>query len=96
MNFQVKENVLICNVNTFIFISIQSVAQTVKLLCLQCGRSGSTSGSGRSPGGAHGTHSTILAWRIPWTEEPGGLQSMDGRKDLDMTEQLTHTHSHKI
>ena len=23
-----------------------------------------------------GTHSTILAWRIPWTEEPGGLQSM--------------------
>ena len=25
------------------------------------------------------THSSILAWRIPWTEEPGGLQSM-GRK----------------
>ena len=24
-----------------------------------------------------GTHSSILAWRIPWTEEPGGLQSMD-------------------
>ena len=23
-----------------------------------------------------GTHSGILAWRIPWTEEPGGLQSM--------------------
>ena len=23
------------------------------------------------------THSSILAWRIPWTEEPGGLQSMD-------------------
>ena len=23
-----------------------------------------------------GTHSSILAWRIPWTEEPGGLQSM--------------------
>ena len=34
------------------------------------------------------THSSILAWRIPWTEEPGGLQSM-GRKKLDMTEQLT-------
>ena len=25
-----------------------------------------------------GTHSSILAWRIPWTEEPGGLQSMAG------------------
>ena len=34
------------------------------------------------------THSSVLAWRIPWTEEPGGLQSM-GRKALGMTEQLT-------
>ena len=31
--------------------------------------------SGRSPGGGNGTHSSTLAWRIPWTEEPGGLQS---------------------
>ena len=30
--------------------------------------------SGRSPGGGRQTHSGILAWRIPWTEEPGGLQ----------------------
>ena len=34
------------------------------------------------------THSSILAWRIPWTEEPGGLQSKDC-KELDTTEQLT-------
>ena len=27
-------------------------------------------GSGRSPGEGNGTHSNILAWRIPWTEEP--------------------------
>ena len=33
------------------------------------------------------THSSILAWRIPWMEELGGLQST-GRKELDMTEQL--------
>ena len=26
------------------------------------------------------THSTILAWRIPWTEEPGGLQSMGSQR----------------
>ena len=26
------------------------------------------------------THSSILAWRIPWTEEPGGLQSMDHKE----------------
>ena len=31
------------------------------------------------------THSNILSWRIPWTEEPGGLQSM-GHKESDMTE----------
>ena len=34
------------------------------------------------------THSSILAWRIPWTEEPGGLQSM-GCKELKTTEWLT-------
>ena len=31
------------------------------------------------------THSSILAWGIPWTEESGGLQSMGGHKELDMT-----------
>ena len=31
------------------------------------------------------THSSILAWRILWTEEPGGLQFM-GLKESDMTE----------
>ena len=31
------------------------------------------------------THSTILTWRIPWTEKPGGLQFM-GSKESDMTE----------
>ena len=31
------------------------------------------------------THSSILAWRIPWTEEPGGLQSM-GCTESDTTE----------
>ena len=34
------------------------------------------------------THSSILAWEIPWTEEPGGLQSMGVAKELDMTELL--------
>ena len=31
------------------------------------------------------THSSILAWRVPWTEEPGGLQSI-GHKEFDVTE----------
>ena len=37
------------------------------------------------------THSSILAWKIPWTEEPGRY-SPKGCKELDMTEQLNmHT-----
>ena len=34
------------------------------------------------------THASILAWRIPWTEEPGGLQSI-GSQRVRHTEQLT-------
>ena len=40
-----------------------------------------------------GTHSSILAWKIPWTEEPGGLQSTV-YKESDTTERLT-THKRK-
>ena len=32
--------------------------------------------SGRSPGGGHGNPLQSSCWRIPWTEEPGGLQSI--------------------
>ena len=38
-----------------------------------------SSGSGRSPGGGNG-NSSILAWEIPWTEEPGGLHSMGSHR----------------
>ena len=34
-------------------------------------------GLGRSPGKGNGNPLQYLAWRIPWTEEPGGLQSME-------------------
>ena len=40
------------------------------------------------------THSSILAWRIPWTEEPGGLQSM-GFQESDTTGWLSLTHFSK-
>ena len=36
------------------------------------------------------THSSILAWRIPWTEEPGQLLCPQGHKELDMTETTQH------
>ena len=37
------------------------------------------------------THSSVLAWKIPWTEEPGGLQSM-GSQESDTTKRLKHHH----
>ena len=37
-------------------------------------------GWGRSPGEGHATHSSILAWRVPRTEEPGRLLSMGHKK----------------
>ena len=39
------------------------------------------------------THSSILAWKIPWTEESGGLHTVQcgDRKELDKTEQLKLT-----
>ena len=40
---------------------------------------------GRSPGEEMATHSSILAWEIPWTEESNGLQSMEVTKESDTT-----------
>ena len=44
------------------------------------GDQGSIPGSGRSPGEGNGNHSSILAWRIPWTEEPDRLQTMGSQR----------------
>ena len=52
------------------------MAQTVKNLPAMQENLGLIPGSGRSQEKRMAMHSSILAWRIPWTEEPGGLQSM--------------------
>ena len=39
-------------------------------------------GSGRSPEKGMAPHPNILAWRIPWTEEPGGLQSVGTQSEV--------------
>ena len=49
---------------------------------------GSIPGSGRFPGGEHGNRSNILAWRIHWIEDPGGLKSIGSQR-------VRHTHAHK-
>ena len=44
------------------------------------GDEGLIPGSGRSPEVENRNLSSILAWKIPWTEEPGGLQSMGSQR----------------
>ena len=55
---------------------------------------GSIPGLGRSPGGGMATHSSILSWRIPWTEEPADYSPW-GCKESDTTEATYHTHKEK-
>ena len=44
------------------------------------GDPGSIPGSGRSPEKEMAVHSSTIAWKIPWTEEPGRLQSMGSQR----------------
>ena len=48
--------------------------------CRRCWRCRFKTGSGRSPGRGMAIHSSILTWRIPWTEEPGSLQSIGSQR----------------
>ena len=48
----------------------------VKNLPANAGDAGSIPGSGRFPGKGMAMHSSVFAWKIPWTEKPGRLLSM--------------------
>ena len=58
------------------------------------GDPGSIPGPGRSPGGGMATPSGILTWRIPWTEEPGGLWSMRLQRVRHSWSDWAGTHIH--
>ena len=66
-----------CAVTIFMGFPIGSV---VKNLPTNEGNVGLSPRLGRSLEKEMATHSSILAWRIPWTEEPGGLQSMGSQR----------------
>ena len=55
----------------------------------------STPGLGRSPGEGYGNSFSILAWEIPWTEEPGGFQSIGSQKSWTWLKTLS-SHAHRF
>ena len=62
-----------------------SVVKNLPANAGDAGDEGSIPGLGRSPGkGNSDPDSSILAWKMPWTEEPGGLSSMRSQES-DMT-----------
>ena len=79
---------------TFTF-TLSSLVADGKASSCNAGDLGSIPGSGRSLEKETATHSSILAWRILWTEEPGGLQST-GLQKSDTTEQLHSLHSSQL
>ena len=56
---------------------------------------GSISGLGRSPGVGVALHSSILAWRIPWIEEPSGLKSM-GSQEVRHNGKTEYIHIYRL
>ena len=62
----------------------------VKASACNAGDLGSIPGSVRSPGEGNGNPLQYLAWKIPWTEEPGGLQSMGSQRVR------LHVHAHTV
>ena len=81
--------------NGMLFIQVASLvllgftcSSVSKESACNVGGLGSIPGSGRSPRKGNATHSSILAWRIPQTEDPGRLQSM-GSQESDTTKHST-------
>ena len=79
----------------FFFFFASQVVLAVKNLSANAGYirdMGLIPGSGRVPGGGHGNPLLpTLAWRIPWTEEPGGLQSIGSKRIRHKWSSLTQT-----
>ena len=58
----------------------------VKNQRVNAGDAGSIPGLGKSPGGEMTTHTNVLTWIIPWTEEPGRIQSLGSQSWTQMSD----------
>ena len=64
---------------TLVFLNFPGVSDS-KESSLNVGNLSLIPELGRPPGEGTATHSSILAWRIPWTDKPGRLQSMESQR----------------
>ena len=72
------------------------VAQTVKSLAIEWETQVPTLGQEDPLEKEMATHSSILAWRIPWIEEPGRLPFIGSQRIGHDRSNLTHIHTHNI
>ena len=77
MNWDTEELIIIQDHGKKVGFPGGSVSK--KYVC-KVGDQGSIIGLGQSLEKGMATHSSILTWRIPWTEEPGGLQSLGSQR----------------
>ena len=87
------------HINVYLFDMGLSRWYSDKESACNAGDVGSIPGSWRSPGVGNTAHSSILAWKISWIQEPGyspwGLKVSDMTKWLERTYTHTHTHTHR-
>ena len=62
-----------------------SVVKNLPVNSGDAGVEGSIPGSGSFPGGGNATHSSILAWRVPWTEEPAFINLLKKKENTVIT-----------
>ena len=63
-----------------LILIVHACSSVSKEFACSAGDPGSIPGLGRSPGEEMATHSSILAWKISWAEEPDGLQPMGSQR----------------
>ena len=80
LHFNFSEIVSWSQIKVYLFVVSFPCGSAGKESACNVGALGSVPGAGRSLEKGIATHSSILVWKIPWTEEPGGLQSMGSQK----------------
>ena len=75
-----EEQISILLISIYMASQVVLVVKNPPAIAVDIRDADSIPGLGRSPEKSMATHSRILAWRIPWIEKPGGLQSIGSQR----------------